>query len=105
MGDWSKWRPATIEGAVVGHFVRHRRAVTRVLTPYHAGDLRHPNRLDCASENKDFWLQVGVNFFEVGVCFVQSTGTSDSWFVNLECCDAKGKASTTSEYFTLRRLG
>ena len=21
------------------------------LTPYHAGDLRHPNRLDCASEN------------------------------------------------------
>jgi len=54
---------------------------------------------------KDFWFQVGVNFFEVGVCFVQSTGTADSWFVNLECCDAKGKASTTSEYFTLKILG
>ena len=29
---------------------------------------------------KDFWLQVGVNFFEVGVCFVPSTGTTSESF-------------------------
>ena len=29
---------------------------------------------------KDFWFQVGVNFSEVGVCFVPSTGTTSESF-------------------------
>ena len=55
---------------------------------YHRVQSLHDNEglfEDCeqcvrATSSKDFWLQVGVNFFEVGVCFVPSTGTTSESF-------------------------